>query len=50
MGLGGVPAKAVDDFILRKFAEGAVEEGCPWEGLTSCSGHPSRSSRSSTGS
>jgi anaerobic selenocysteine-containing dehydrogenase len=34
MGLNGVPAKAVDDFILRRFAEGAIEGQCPWPGLT----------------
>jgi anaerobic selenocysteine-containing dehydrogenase len=34
MGLAGVPAQDVDDFILRRFAEGAVGEECPWPGLT----------------
>ena len=34
MGLGGMSAKDIDDFILRKFAEGAVDESCPWPGLT----------------
>ena len=34
MGLAGMPAKDIDDFILRKFAEGAVDEECPWPGLT----------------
>jgi anaerobic selenocysteine-containing dehydrogenase len=34
MGLNGVPPKAVDDFILRRFAEGAVEGGCAWPDLT----------------
>ncbi len=34
MGLAGMSAKDVDDFILRKFAEGAVDEQCPWPGLT----------------
>jgi anaerobic selenocysteine-containing dehydrogenase len=34
MGLNGVPPKAVDDFILRRFAEGAIEEKCPWPELT----------------
>ena len=33
MGLAGMPEQAVDDFILRKFAEGAVDEQCPWPGL-----------------
>jgi anaerobic selenocysteine-containing dehydrogenase len=33
MGLGALPAQAVDDVILRRFAEGAVE-GSPWAGLT----------------
>jgi anaerobic selenocysteine-containing dehydrogenase len=33
MGLAGMPAQAIDDFILRKFAEGAVDERCPWPGL-----------------
>jgi anaerobic selenocysteine-containing dehydrogenase len=32
MGLGGMPEKDIDDFILRKFAEGAVED-CAWPGL-----------------
>jgi anaerobic selenocysteine-containing dehydrogenase len=34
MGLAGMPAQAVDDFILRKFAEGAVDQDCVWPGLT----------------
>lgn len=34
MGLAEVPAKMVDDFVLRHFAEGAVGENCPWPGLT----------------
>lgn len=34
MGMGGMPAQMIDDFILRRFAEGAVEGGCVWEGLT----------------
>jgi len=34
MGLTGAPPKMVDDFIFRKFAEGAVDESCPWPGLT----------------
>jgi hypothetical protein len=34
MGLTGVPAQAIDDFILRQFAESAVDAGCPWPGLT----------------
>jgi anaerobic selenocysteine-containing dehydrogenase len=33
MGLGKLPAQAVDDLILRRFAEGAVD-GCAWPGLT----------------
>jgi anaerobic selenocysteine-containing dehydrogenase len=34
MGMGGMPAQMIDDFILRRFAEGAVEGDCPWDGLT----------------
>lgn len=34
MGLAGMPEQAIDDFILRKFAEGAVDDNCPWPGLT----------------
>ncbi len=34
MGLGGVPEQGIDDFILRRFAEGAVGEDCPWPGLS----------------
>jgi anaerobic selenocysteine-containing dehydrogenase len=34
MGMGDVPAKAVDDLIFRRIAEGALAEGCPWPGLT----------------
>src|SRR5439155_1439365 len=34
MGLAGMPEQAIDDFIFRKFAEGAVDEACPWPGLT----------------
>ena len=33
MGLGALPAQAVDDVILRRFAEGAVD-GTRWAGLT----------------
>jgi anaerobic selenocysteine-containing dehydrogenase len=33
MGMGDAPAKAVDDFIFRRVAEGALGEGCPWPGL-----------------
>jgi anaerobic selenocysteine-containing dehydrogenase len=33
MGLGALPAQAVDDLILRRYAEGAVE-GSAWAGLT----------------
>ncbi len=34
MGLGGMPEQAIDDFVFRKFAEGAIDENCPWPGLT----------------
>jgi hypothetical protein len=34
MGLAGMPEQAIDDFILRQFAEGAIDESSPWEGLT----------------
>src|SRR6185369_7937696 len=34
MGLAGMPEKAIDDFILRKFVEGAVEGGCAWPDLS----------------
>ncbi len=34
MGLGGMPAQAVDDFVFRRLAEGAIDESCPWPGLT----------------
>jgi anaerobic selenocysteine-containing dehydrogenase len=34
MGFGAMPAKDIDDFIFRRFVEGAVDESCPWEGLT----------------
>jgi len=34
MGLSGAPPEMVDDFIFRKFAEGAVDDACPWPGLT----------------
>jgi anaerobic selenocysteine-containing dehydrogenase len=34
MGFGGMPIGSVDDFVFRKFAEGAVDESCPWQGLT----------------
>jgi anaerobic selenocysteine-containing dehydrogenase len=34
MGLTDVPAKNVDDFIFRRFVEGAVDEHCAWPGLT----------------
>ena len=33
MGLGALPAQAVDDVVLRTFATGAVD-GSPWPGLT----------------
>jgi anaerobic selenocysteine-containing dehydrogenase len=33
MGLGALPAQAVDDVVLKTFAAGAVE-GSPWPGLT----------------
>jgi anaerobic selenocysteine-containing dehydrogenase len=33
MGLGALPPQAVDDVILRRFAEGAVD-GSPWAGLS----------------
>src|SRR5262249_58766188 len=33
-GLGEMPAKAVDDFVFRRFVEGAVDGDCPWPGLT----------------
>ena len=29
-----MPEQAIDDVIFRKFAEGAVDERCPWPGLT----------------
>jgi anaerobic selenocysteine-containing dehydrogenase len=34
MGLGGMPAQAIDDFILRQFAEGAVATQSRWPDLT----------------
>ena len=34
MGLGDMPAKDVDDFVFRRFAEGAIDGDCPWAGLT----------------
>ncbi len=34
MGFGSLPAKDLDDFIFRRFAEGAIDENCPWPGLT----------------
>jgi anaerobic selenocysteine-containing dehydrogenase len=34
MGFGGMPEKDVDDFIFRRFLEGAIDDSCPWEGLT----------------
>jgi anaerobic selenocysteine-containing dehydrogenase len=34
MGLGGMSAQAIDDFILRRFAEGAVESDGRWPRLT----------------
>jgi anaerobic selenocysteine-containing dehydrogenase len=34
MGLSGVPEQQVDDFILRRFAEGALEGETPWPDLT----------------
>jgi anaerobic selenocysteine-containing dehydrogenase len=34
MGLGGMPEQGIDDFVLRRFAEGAVQDGGPWPGLT----------------
>jgi anaerobic selenocysteine-containing dehydrogenase len=33
MGLGGLDAQAVDDLVLRQFAQGALEDG-RWDGLT----------------
>lgn len=34
MGLGGMPEKAIDDFIFQRFVEGAVASDERWEGLT----------------
>lgn len=34
MGLGGMPEKDVDEFVLRKPGEDPVDEHCPWPGLT----------------
>jgi anaerobic selenocysteine-containing dehydrogenase len=33
MGLGAAPAQAIDDFILRRYAEGALEGGTRWADL-----------------
>jgi anaerobic selenocysteine-containing dehydrogenase len=33
MGMNGLPPQAIDDFILRRFAEGALEGGSPWADL-----------------
>ena len=34
MGLGGMPLQAIDDFILRKFAEGSIDSDSAWPSLT----------------
>jgi anaerobic selenocysteine-containing dehydrogenase len=34
MGLGDMPVQAVDDFVFRRLAEGAIDQNCPWPGLT----------------
>ncbi len=34
MGFAEMPEQAIDDFILRRFAEGAIDEACPWPGLS----------------
>jgi anaerobic selenocysteine-containing dehydrogenase len=34
MGLGALSEQAVDDLVLRQFAQGAVVDGGPWPGLT----------------
>jgi anaerobic selenocysteine-containing dehydrogenase len=34
MGFGGMPEQTVDDFVLRAFAEGAIDERGPWDGLS----------------
>jgi anaerobic selenocysteine-containing dehydrogenase len=34
MGLSGMSEQMIDDFIMRQFAEGAIDETCPWQGLT----------------
>jgi anaerobic selenocysteine-containing dehydrogenase len=34
LGLSALPERAVDDFVLRKFAEGAVGDDSDWPGLT----------------
>jgi len=34
MGLGGLDPQAVDDLVLRQFAQGAVEAQTSWQGLT----------------
>jgi len=34
MGLGEMPLQAIDDFIFRQFAQNAVGDDTPWEGLT----------------
>ena len=33
MGFGGMPEQAVDDFVFRAFAQGAVEAHTAWDGL-----------------
>ena len=34
MGLDALDEQAVDDLVLQQFAQGAIDEDCPWEGLT----------------
>ena len=34
MGFGGMPEQVIDDFVFRKFAEGAVEAHTTWQELT----------------
>jgi anaerobic selenocysteine-containing dehydrogenase len=34
MGLADLPEQSVDDFVLRHFAEGAIDDAGLWEGLT----------------
>jgi anaerobic selenocysteine-containing dehydrogenase len=34
MGFSGMPVSMVDDFVFRTFAEGALEGGSSWDGLT----------------